>query len=155
MGDLDFAGCVYYAFGRASSYRPQVPRRAGSASAWLPHVYDRCGAWNCRAHAVRVQTTAHCGVTSSMPAASISGPECAPRRLLRWRDIYREAEFYKAAIRIYTKPLFHWRKALSVSTDGKNLYDLASEGLRKLEAIHKSLRREEFTFRPAVAMQYN
>lgn len=35
-----------------------------------------------------------------------------PARLLRWRDIYREAELYKAAVRVYTKPLFLWRKAL-------------------------------------------
>jgi len=46
-------------------------------------------------------------------------------RLLRWRDVYREAELYKAAVRLYTKPLFLWRKALSVSSDGKTLYDLA------------------------------
>lgn len=76
-------------------------------------------------------------------------------RLLRWKDIYREAELYKAVVRIYTKPLFHWRKALSTSTDGKTLYDLAGPGLRGLDAIHKSLQQERFQFRPAVALEYN
>jgi hypothetical protein len=32
--------------------------------------------------------------------------------LLRWKDVYREAELYKAAVRVYTKPVFQWRKAL-------------------------------------------
>jgi hypothetical protein len=51
--------------------------------------------------------------------------------------------------------LFQWRKALSTSTDGATLYDFASRGLRNLEALHRSLRRREFTFRPAVALHYN
>jgi hypothetical protein len=76
-------------------------------------------------------------------------------RLLRWRDVYREAELYKAAVRLYTKPLFFWRKALSVSTDGKTLYDLAAQGLRGLAAIHEQLRTERFHFRPAVGLRYN
>ena len=37
---------------------------------------------------------------------------------LRWRDLYSEAELYKAAVRLYTKPLFVWRKALS--TEGRS-----------------------------------
>ena len=52
--------------------------------------------------------------------------------LLRWSKIYREAELYKAAVRIYTKPLFLWRKALQTSTDGKTLY--ASGG--EFEVVH-------------------
>ena len=56
-------------------------------------------------------------------------------RPLRWRSVYREAELYKAAVRVYTKPLFLWRKALNVSTDGKTLYDLAAHGLKGLAAI--------------------
>src|SRR5437762_3102889 len=74
---------------------------------------------------------------------------------LRWRDVYGEAEFYKAAIRVYTKPLFHWRKALSTSTDGRNLYDMAARGLRGLDALHRSLASESFAFRPALARHYN
>ena len=52
-------------------------------------------------------------------------PHLALDRPLRWSDVYREAELYKAVVRVYTKPLFQWRKALSTSTDGKTLYDLA------------------------------
>ncbi len=76
-------------------------------------------------------------------------------RLLRWRDLYREAELYKAAVRVYTKPLFLWRKALNVSTDGKTLYDLAARGLNGLAAIHKQLRDQRFHFRPSVGLKYN
>ena len=75
--------------------------------------------------------------------------------LLRWRDVYREAELYKAAIRVYTKPLFQWRKALNVSSDGKTFYDLAAHGLNGLAAIHHQLRSERFHFRPSVGLKYN
>jgi hypothetical protein len=78
-----------------------------------------------------------------------------PARLLRWRDLYREAELYKAAVRVYTKPLFLWRKALSVSTDGKTLYDLAARGLNGLARVHQHLRQESFHFRPSVGLKYN
>ena len=76
-------------------------------------------------------------------------------RLLRWRDVYREAELYKAAVRVYTKPLFLWRKALNVSTDGKTLYNLAARGLNGLATIHEQLRAERFHFRPSVGLKYN
>lgn len=76
-------------------------------------------------------------------------------RLLRWRDLYREAELYKAAVRVYTKPLFLWRKALNVSSDGKTLYDLAAHGLKGLAAIHEQLRTQRFHFRPSVGLNYN
>ena len=74
---------------------------------------------------------------------------------LRWNNLYSEAELYRAALRVYTKPLFQWRKALSTSTDGKTLYDFAAHGLRGLELLHRSLERQEFRFRPAVALHYN
>lgn len=73
----------------------------------------------------------------------------------RWRDVYREAELYKAAIRVYTKPLFLWRKALNVSTDGKTLYDLAARGLNRLADIHQQLRSARFHFRPSLGLKYN
>lgn len=76
-------------------------------------------------------------------------------RLLRWRDVYTETELYRAAIRVYTKPLFHWRKALCSSIDGKTLYDFAARGLRGLDELHSALRREKFVFRPALALHYN
>src|SRR5262245_15814617 len=75
-----------------------------------------------------------------------------PRRL-RWKDLYLEAELYRAALRVYTKPLFHWRKALSTSTDGKTLYDFAARGLRNLDALHASLERKSFEFRPEACRQ--
>ena len=77
------------------------------------------------------------------------------RAKLRWRDVYREAELYKAAVRIYTKPLFSWRKALFASTDKKDLYDFARSGLHNLADIHRALTRESFSFRPCVALHRN
>ncbi len=78
-----------------------------------------------------------------------------PDTPLRWRNVYREAELYKSAVRVYTKPLFLWRKALSTSTDGKTLYDLAAHGLRGLHTIHKQLQSGRFHFRPSVGLRYN
>jgi len=74
---------------------------------------------------------------------------------LRWRDVYNEAELYKAAVRVYTKPVFQWRKALCTSTDGRTLYDFAARGLSRLDGIHRALQRGTFEFRPAVALHYN
>jgi retron-type reverse transcriptase len=76
-------------------------------------------------------------------------------RPLSWSHIYSEAELCRAAVRVYTKPLFHWRKALSTSTDGKTLYDFAARGLRGLDSLHRALERRQFQFRPAVALRYN
>ncbi len=76
-------------------------------------------------------------------------------RPLQWSDVYSEAELYKAALRVYTKPLFHWRKALSTSVDGRTLYDFAGRGLRSLDTIHQALQRKSFRFRPAIALHYN
>jgi hypothetical protein len=85
----------------------------------------------------------------------LATPSSRPERPLRWSSVYSEAELYRAAVRVYTKPLFQWRKALSTSTDGKTLYDFAARGLRGLDALHRSLQRQEFAFRPAVALHYN
>jgi hypothetical protein len=84
-------------------------------------------------------------------------PEAIPDspQLLRWKHVYREAELYKAAIRVYTKPLFQWRKALNASVDGRTLYDLAARGIRGLDGIHRSLQNETFCFRAAVGLKYN
>jgi hypothetical protein len=98
-----------------------------------------------------------CSGTSMPPRAAVESARSSPAapRLLRWNNTYREAELYKAAVRVYTKPLFQWRKALHTSTDGKTLYDLAADGLRGLEALHRLLRHGGFEFRPAVALKYN
>ena len=69
--------------------------------------------------------------------------------------MYREADLYKAAVRLYTKPLFSWRKALFASTDKRDLYDFARSGLHNLAKIHRALTRESFSFRPAVALHRN
>jgi len=82
----------------------------------------------------------------------------APSRLvppLRWNNLYSETELCRAAVRVYTKPLFQWRKALSTSTDGKTLYDFAAHGLRGLDSLHRSLERQDFRFRRAVALHHN
>lgn len=76
-------------------------------------------------------------------------------RKLEWKRVYREVELCKSALRVCTKPLFGWRKALFTSTDGRTLYDFASRGLPTLDHIHNELRRERFTYRPAVALHYN
>jgi len=80
-------------------------------------------------------------------------PVAAPRGRLRWREVYREAELYKAAVRLYTKPLFAWRKALFASTDQRDLYDFARHGLRNLERVQRALAQGTFSFRPAIALR--
>jgi hypothetical protein len=77
------------------------------------------------------------------------------RTKIRWRDLYREADLYKAAVRLYTKPLFTWRKALFASTDKRDLYDFARAGLRNLAEMHDALAHESFSFRPSVALHRN
>ena len=74
---------------------------------------------------------------------------------LRWSRLYSEVELYKAAVRLYTKPLFAWRKALSASRDGKTLYDFARRGLQHIDAIHRALHRQEFSFRSGLALHRN
>jgi len=85
---------------------------------------------------------------------SLFAPTTLKRRI-QWTDVYRESELYKAAIRLYTKPVFQWRKALGSSTDGKTFYEFASHGLGRLDSIHRALQRQEFESRPAVALHYN
>jgi hypothetical protein len=77
------------------------------------------------------------------------------RTTLRWRDLYREAELYKSAVRLYTKPLFQWRKSLITSHDGRTLYDFARHGMTRLNAIHRQLSHERFVFRPGLAVHRN
>ncbi|MBI4248211.1 MAG: hypothetical protein HY611_01820 [Elusimicrobia bacterium] len=72
---------------------------------------------------------------------------------IRWNNLYNETELYKACLRVYTKSLFSWRKALAVSTDQNTLYDFAQRGLHNLDALHKSLSERRFHFRPGVALR--
>jgi len=62
---------------------------------------------------------------------------------------------YKAAVRLYTKPLFSSRKALSTSADDRTLYDFARRGLRNLHRIHLELASQRFAFRPGLAVHHN
>ncbi len=78
-----------------------------------------------------------------------------PDTKLRWAGLYTETELYKAAVRLYTKPLFSWHKALSLSSDGKTLFDFARKGLQNLDAIHQALTRQRFQFRPGLALHRN
>ena len=79
-------------------------------------------------------------------------PEC---ERLRWEQTYSEAELYKAAVRLYTKPLFNWRKGLSSAADNRNLYDFARHGLKNLDSLHRQLVRRRFRFREGVALHRN
>lgn len=74
---------------------------------------------------------------------------------IKWQDIYIEVELYKAAIRLYTIPVFNWRKSLAFSSDGQNFYDFARRGLRRLGELHKCLYRGTFHFRPGVCLDFN
>jgi hypothetical protein len=74
---------------------------------------------------------------------------------LRWDGIYKETELYKAAVRLYTKPLFAWRKALTASTDERTFYDFARRGLDNIETIHRALARRDFRFRPGRLVRHN
>jgi hypothetical protein len=72
---------------------------------------------------------------------------------LVWQSIYHETELYKSAVRIYTKPLFQWRKALATSSDGGSLYDFAAHGLQNLDRVHRDLAQRRFSFRPALPIR--
>lgn len=72
-----------------------------------------------------------------------------------WSRLYSEAELYKAAVRLYTKPLFNWHKALSSSTDELTLYDFARRGLKNLQVIHTRLAARKFHSRPGLALHHN
>lgn len=74
---------------------------------------------------------------------------------IKWDDIYSETELYKAAVRLYTTPVFNWRKALALSTDKRNFYDFARNGLHRLGDLHKYLRKHRFKFRPGLCLDFN
>jgi retron-type reverse transcriptase len=84
----------------------------------------------------------------SISLPDISAPAC-------FEEIYSELELTRAALQVYTKPLFAWRKALSQSHDGQTLYDFARNTPLNLARLHNQLGRQDFSFRPAVAVEYN
>lgn len=91
-------------------------------------------------------------ITAQCPADQIS---VSSEKKIKWEKLYSEVELYKASVRLYTTPLFNWRKALSKSSDNQNLYDFARHGLANLDALHKRLRSKQFNFRPGLQLNYN
>ena len=79
----------------------------------------------------------------------------APRKKARFDSLYREVELHRAALKVYTKPLFAWRKALCMSHDGRTLYDFARHTPQNLERIHRALARHQFHFREGLELHYN
>jgi len=73
----------------------------------------------------------------------------------RFRRLYGELELYRALVKTYTKPLFSWRKALSMSHDRRTLYDFARHTPQNAERLHRALTREGFHFREGLQLCYN
>lgn len=86
---------------------------------------------------------------------SLKDTSLSERGKIKWEELYTEAELYKAAIRLYTTPVFNWRKSLAFSSDGRNFYDFARRGLRKLGELHKCLYRRTCHFRPGFCLNFN
>ena len=76
-------------------------------------------------------------------------------RKARFDQLYSELALHKAALRVYTKPLFAWRKALTRSHDGQTLYDFARHTPQNLDRLHRQLRSHEFRFRDGLALHRN
>ena len=77
------------------------------------------------------------------------------RKKARFRNLYSERELYQALLKTYTKPLFRWRKALTMSHDGGTLYDFARHTTRNAERLHRALLQGQFHFREGVELHYN
>ncbi len=71
-----------------------------------------------------------------------------------FRSLYSELALHKAALKVYTKPLFFWRKALQRSHDGLTLYDFARNTAKNLEQLNLALRNQTFHFREGLEIQY-
>ena len=78
-----------------------------------------------------------------------------PLRKASFASIYDRSALYDAALRVYTKPLFFWHKAASMSHDGRTLYDFAQHGPQNLERLHCALLRQEFHFREGLEATVN
>ena len=77
------------------------------------------------------------------------------RKRVRFDQLYRPVELYKALVRAYTKPLFSWRKALSRSHDGRTLYDFARHTPQNAETLHRALASHAFHFREGLELRFN
>ncbi len=83
-----------------------------------------------------------CPLPAAFPKATFNG-------------IYSELALHQAVIRLYSKPLFTWRKALGMSHDGHTLYDFARHSLKNIHSLHRQLEARSFKFRPGIALHYN
>ena len=79
----------------------------------------------------------------------------AHRPQATFQSLYSELELHRAALRVYTKPLFAWRKALSRSHDGRTLYDFARHTPQNLAYLHSALAKGAFQFREGLAVHFN
>ncbi len=77
------------------------------------------------------------------------------RSPVRFEQVYSELALHQAALKAYTKGLFSWRKAANISHDGGTLYDFARCGPQHLEQLHRQLRRQTFSFREGLELEYN
>jgi len=68
------------------------------------------------------------------------------RPLISWEQIYSETALYKAAIRLYTKPIFSIKHRWQSSHDEQTFYDFSRKGLQHLDTIHQQLANKEFVF---------
>lgn len=73
---------------------------------------------------------------------------------LNFFSIYDKSALYDAVLRVYTKPLFSWQKALLMSHDGRTLYDFARHTSRNVQRLHSTLLRQEFQFREGIELHY-
>ena len=72
-----------------------------------------------------------------------------------FNSLYSRLALYATILQVYTKPLFSWRKALTMSHDGRTLYEFARHTPQNTEMLHTALVRNEFHFREAIEHHYN
>ena len=73
----------------------------------------------------------------------INCPLPTPHRKATFARIYSELALHQAVIRVYSKPLFTWRKALGRSHDERTLYDFAADSLQNVSRLHQRLALDE------------
>jgi hypothetical protein len=76
----------------------------------------------------------------------------AQYRKATFKRLYSELELQRAALRMYTKSLFSWRKAISRSHDDRTLFDFARRGPQNVERLHEALRGECFDYREGLEL---
>lgn len=69
---------------------------------------------------------------------------------LKWKDVYSEAELLKAALKLYTKPLYAPRKGHTKSHDNVTIYDFALSTPKNLQILHRQLAGSTFTYEPGL-----